>query len=44
LSTIICKAETPPILERDAFPEFETLIVPEGCEEAYANSDWKEFL
>ncbi len=44
LKTIICKAEIPPKLGANAFPEFDTLIVPECCEEAYANSDWKEFL
>lgn len=44
LKTVICKAEIPPKLGRDALPEFETLIVPEGCEEAYLNSDWRKYI
>ena len=44
LKTIICKASTPPVLEKDAFykiPVDATIIIPEGCEDAYMNSDWK---
>ncbi|MBQ5653529.1 MAG: leucine-rich repeat domain-containing protein, partial [Alistipes sp.] len=44
LQSVICEAKIPPKLGDEAFPEFDTLIVPEGCEEAYLNSDWKEFL
>ena len=44
LRTIICKANIPPTLGYKAFegiPECATLVIPEGCEEAYMNSDWK---
>jgi hypothetical protein len=46
IKTIICKAIIPPKLHRllRAFPKFETLVVPKGCEEAYANSDWKMYI
>ena len=43
---IICRATTPPKLysSRDSMSspswQFKTLVVPIGCEEAYANSDW----
>lgn len=47
LQTIICKSTTPPILEDMAFlgiPSNATIIIPEGSEEAYANSDWRKAL
>ena len=50
LKTVICKAEIPPKLEisRDGiintFPNFDTLIIPKGCEKAYLNSDWKKYI
>ena len=47
LKTIICKASTPPVLEKDAFykiPVDATIIIPEGCEDAYMNSDWKSLF
>ena len=50
IDTIICRATTPPKLDissnstSSSFKKFETLIVPTGCEEAYANSDWGYYL
>ena len=48
LKTIICKAENPPKIKEpfwgETLPKFDTLIVPEGCEEAYLNSDWSHFF
>ena len=54
LKTVICKAEIPPKIEEtdkgegcyylETFGSFETLIVPNGCEEAYAQSDWNRFI
>ncbi len=49
LKTVICKTQNPPALESeilggDTFTKFETLIVPEGCEEAYLNSDWRKYI
>lgn len=44
LKTIICKATIPPKLGKYAFeniPKDATIIIPEGCEEAYMNSDWR---
>lgn len=44
LKTIICKASTPPKLEDGAFANIHknaTIIIQEGCDDAYANSDWK---
>ena len=47
VQTIICKATTPPILDTFAFmgiPSDVTIIIPEGCEEAYTNSVWGKVL
>ena len=50
IDTIICRATTPPKLyissdsTTSSFKKFETLVVPTGCEEAYANSDWGQYL
>ena len=47
LQTIICQPTTPPILGEWAFgriPSSLTIIIPEGCEDAYMNSDWSEVL
>ena len=50
IDTIICCATTPPRLyissdsTSSSFKKFETLVVPIGCEEAYANSDWGKYL
>ena len=41
--TIVCCPEIPPKLN-DSFDGFENLIVPTGCEEAYANSDWGQYI
>ena len=43
IDTIVCCAKIPPKLD-DSFDKFENLIVPTGCEEAYANSDWGKYL
>ena len=29
---------------REIFPKFDTLIVPNGCEEAYSKSDWGKYI
>ena len=45
MQTIICKPTTPPRLGGWAFigmPSYATIIIPEGCEEAYMNSDWRK--
>ena len=54
LKTVTCKAENPPMLEEtcdgrgnytlNTFGEFDTLIIPNGCELAYAKSDWNRFI
>ena len=48
---IICRATTPPKLDwflsdstPTSFEKLETLVIPTGCEEAYANSDWGYYL
>ena len=43
IDTIVCCPQVPPKLN-NSFGEFENLIVPTGCEEAYANSDWGQYL
>lgn len=43
IDTIVCCTEIPP-KTNDSFDRFENLIVPTGCEEAYANSDWGQYL
>lgn len=43
IDTIVCYPQIPPKLN-DSFDGFENLIVPTGCEEAYANSDWGKYL
>ena len=43
IDTIVCCAKIPPKLY-NSFDKFENLIVPTGCEEAYANSDWGKYL
>jgi hypothetical protein len=43
IDTIVCCPKIPPKID-DSFGKFENLIVPTGCEEAYANSDWGEYL
>jgi hypothetical protein len=43
LDTIVCCPKIPPKIY-DSFGKFENLIVPTGCEEAYANSDWGQYL
>ena len=47
LQTIICKAVVPPKLGTYGhinIPEDTTVIIPEGCEESYMNSDWKSLF
>ena len=46
LKTIVCKAAVPPKLDGVDFvfgniPEDATIVIPEGCKEAYMNSDWR---
>ena len=43
INTIVCCPKVPPKL-KNSFDKFENLIVPTGCEEAYANSDWGKYL
>ena len=43
IDTIVCSRKIPPKID-DSFGKFENLIVPIGCEEAYANSDWGQYL
>lgn len=48
LNYIRCLGKTPPVLAADAFSGVEknnfTVVVPEGCVDAYSNADgWKEF-
>ena len=43
IDTIVCCSKIPPKID-DSFCKFENLIVPTGCEEAYANSDWGQYL
>lgn len=43
IDTIVCCPKIPPKID-DSFGKFENLIIPTGCEEAYANSDWGEYL
>ena len=43
IDTIVCCPKIPPKID-DSFGKFENLIVPTGCEEAYANSDWGQYL
>ena len=40
---IECYTKIPPKLY-NSFDKFDNLIVPTGCEEAYANSDWGEYF
>ena len=55
IDTIISRATVPPKLHEtyisecyewklDSFHQFETLVVPTGCEEAYSNSDWGRYI
>lgn len=43
IDTIVCYPKIPPKIN-DSFDRFENLIFPTGCEEAYANSDWGQYL
>ena len=43
IETIVCCPKIPPKIN-DSFDKFENLIVSTGCEEAYANSDWGQYL
>ena len=43
IDTIVCCPKIPPKIN-DPLYRFENLIVPTGCEEAYANSDWGQYL
>ena len=43
IDTIICYPKTPPKIYK-SFEKFNKIIVPTGYEEAYANSDWGEYL
>ncbi len=43
IDTIVCSPKIPPKIDY-SFGKFENLIIPTGCEEAYANSDWGEYL
>ena len=43
IDTIGCSPTVPPKIN-NSFDKFENLIVPIGCEEAYANSDWGKYL
>ena len=43
IDTIVCCPKIPPKIN-DSFDRFENLIVPTGCEEAYANSYWGQYL
>ena len=44
IDMIICHATTPPKLTPTSFNKFKILVVPTGCEEVYANSDWGHYL
>jgi hypothetical protein len=49
LKTIVCKAEKPPRLVgytsiSDFFSKFDTLIIPEGSEDAYLKSKWGKYI
>ena len=43
IDTIVCCTQVPPKLN-NSFGRFENLIIPTGCEDAYANSDWGQYL
>ena len=43
INTIVCYPKIPPKID-NSFGKFENLIVPTGCEAAYANSDWGQYL
>ena len=43
IDTIVCYPTVPSKIN-NSFDKFENLIVPIGCEEAYANSDWGKYL
>lgn len=43
IDTIVCYPTVPPKIN-NSFDKFENLIVPIGCEEAYANSEWGMYL
>lgn len=43
IETIVCYPLVPPEIN-NSFWTFNNLIVPTGCEEVYANSDWGEYL
>ena len=43
IDTIVCCPQVPPKLY-NSFDRFGNLIVPTGCEKAYANSDWGRYL
>jgi hypothetical protein len=43
IDTIVCCPKVPPKIYK-TFGEINKIIVPTGCEEAYANSDWGKYL
>jgi hypothetical protein len=43
IDTVVCRSQVPPKIN-GSFSGIEKLIVPKGCEEAYANSDWGKYL
>ena len=46
LANVICRAETPPTLGENVFQGVSgaTLTVPQGCYNAYYNSDWRNYF
>ena len=51
LQTIICKPIIPPKLDSisgaktfSGIPSYAIIIIPDGCEETYMNSDWRKVL
>ena len=43
INIVECRSQVPPKINR-SFDGIEKLIVPKGCEEAYANSDWGKYI
>ena len=43
IDTIVCYPKIPPEIY-ESFRRFNNLVVPIGCEEAYTNSDWGQYL
>lgn len=43
IDTIVCYPTVPPKIN-NSFDKFDNIIIPTGCEEAYANSKWGKYL